>query len=58
MQLDHLAPVRDLVTSNLRSAFSADTLPGIQYTDPPGDPGLFGPDSVTWLAPAAPPTPD
>lgn len=48
MQLDPLAPLRDLVTSNLRSAFAADTLPGIQYTDPPGDPGLFGPDSVTW----------
>lgn len=48
MALDPLAPVRSLVTSNLQSAFSASTLPGIQFTDPPGDPGLFGPDSVTW----------
>lgn len=23
-------------------------LPGEQYTDPPGDPGLFGPDSAIW----------
>lgn len=23
-------------------------LPGEQYADPPGDPGLFGPDSVIW----------
>lgn len=22
--------------------------PNVQYTDPPGDPGLFGPGSVTW----------
>lgn len=29
-------------------AFMADQMPDIQYTDPPGDPGLFGPDSVTW----------
>lgn len=48
MQLDPLAPARKLLASNLSAAFGADTLPGIQYTDPPGDPGLFGPDSVTW----------
>jgi uncharacterized protein (DUF2236 family) len=27
---------------------AADRLPFEQYTDPPGDPGLFGPGSVTW----------
>lgn len=48
MRIDPLAPARNLVASNLQAAFSAGTLPGIQYTDPPGDPGLFGPDSVTW----------
>lgn len=46
--IDLMAPVRNAVASNIQAAFGADTLPGIQYTDPPGDPGLFGPDSVTW----------
>lgn len=27
---------------------TVDRFPQEQYTDPPGDPGLFGPDSVTW----------
>ncbi|HTW21489.1 MAG TPA: oxygenase MpaB family protein [Mycobacteriales bacterium] len=26
----------------------ADGLPGVQFTDPPGDPGLYGPDSAIW----------
>jgi uncharacterized protein (DUF2236 family) len=30
------------------AALTADQMPDIQYTEPPGDPGLFGPDSVTW----------
>jgi uncharacterized protein (DUF2236 family) len=29
-------------------SLAADRLPFEQYTDPPGDPGLFGPGSVTW----------
>jgi uncharacterized protein (DUF2236 family) len=29
-------------------SLSADSLPGEQYTGPPGDPGLFGPDSMMW----------
>lgn len=48
LTLDPLAPARALVASNLQAAFTADSLDGIQFTDPPGDPGLFGPDSVTW----------
>lgn len=32
----------------LQAPFEVSRLPGIQYTDPPGDPGLFGPDSVAW----------
>ncbi len=48
LPIDPLAPVRHAVASNLQAAFNADTLPGIQFTDPAGDPGLFGPDSVTW----------
>jgi uncharacterized protein (DUF2236 family) len=29
-------------------SLNADSLPGEQYTGPPGDPGLFGPDSTMW----------
>lgn len=43
-----LAPARQLFASNLSKSFGADTLPGIQFTEPPGDPGFFGPDSVVW----------
>ncbi|MDP9074509.1 MAG: oxygenase MpaB family protein [Actinomycetota bacterium] len=43
-----VAPLRRVVLSPVRSAFGADRFPEEQYTDPPGDPGLFGPDSVTW----------
>jgi uncharacterized protein (DUF2236 family) len=35
-------------------ALAADRLPFEQYTDPPGDPGLFGPGSVTWRVHADP----
>jgi uncharacterized protein (DUF2236 family) len=35
-------------------SLSADRLPFEQYTDPPGDPGLFGPGSVTWRVHADP----
>jgi uncharacterized protein (DUF2236 family) len=27
---------------------AADALPGVQFTDPPGDPGLYGPGSAIW----------
>src|SRR5947209_3542772 len=37
---------------NMRDAvgqlFGADRFPQERYDWPPGDPGLFGPDSVTW----------
>jgi uncharacterized protein (DUF2236 family) len=33
---------------------AAERLPFEQYTDPPGDPGLFGPGSVTWRVHADP----
>lgn len=46
--LNPLNLVRDVVGSNLEAAFTVDRMPMEQYTDPPGDPGLFGPDSVTW----------
>jgi uncharacterized protein (DUF2236 family) len=35
-------------------SLAADRLPFEQYTDPPGDPGLFGPGSVTWRVHADP----
>jgi uncharacterized protein (DUF2236 family) len=36
------------VGATLQRLFGSDRMPGEQYHDPPGDPGLFGPDSVTW----------
>jgi uncharacterized protein (DUF2236 family) len=43
-----MAPLRQVVLRPVRAAFGADRFPEEQYTDPVGDPGLFGPDSVTW----------
>lgn len=39
---------RRSVGEALRSLFGSARFPEEQYTDPPGDPGLFGPSSVTW----------
>ncbi|MEV4311050.1 oxygenase MpaB family protein [Actinocrispum sp. NPDC049592] len=36
------------IASSWAKALNSDSLPGEQYTDPPGDPGLFGPDSAIW----------
>lgn len=38
---------RHLKDSWIRSV-GADSLPGVQFTEPIGDPGLFGPDSSIW----------
>lgn len=32
----------------VQAPFEVSQLPGVQYTDPPGDPGLFGPGSIAW----------
>jgi uncharacterized protein (DUF2236 family) len=48
MVLDPIAPLRRAVLRPVRTAFGADRFPEEQYTEPVGDPGLFGPDSVTW----------
>jgi uncharacterized protein (DUF2236 family) len=40
--------VRRAVHAQMNAIGRADTLPGIQYTEPAGDPGLFGPDSAIW----------
>jgi len=53
-------PVLNLVQSQLRANLgrsmgtSSPGLPGEQYTEPPGDPGWFGPGSVTWRVHADP----
>lgn len=48
MVIDPLEPIRIVASKVLRSLFSGSVLPMEQYTEPPGDPGLFGPDSVAW----------
>ncbi|ONI78826.1 hypothetical protein ALI144C_29075 [Actinosynnema sp. ALI-1.44] len=57
MLVSRLLDLGDLVTmGNLKrgiavtwaKSLNADQLPGEQYTGPPGDPGLFGPESVMW----------
>jgi uncharacterized protein (DUF2236 family) len=37
------------ITQVWMGSLNADSLPGVQYTEPQGDPGLFGPDSVIWV---------
>lgn len=39
---------RAAIDRSYRSTMSSVHLPGEQYTDPPGDPGLFGPESAIW----------
>jgi uncharacterized protein (DUF2236 family) len=40
--------VRQRLGDVLQAPFEVSQLPGVQYTDPPGDPGLFGPESISW----------
>lgn len=40
--------LRKIVVNSGRSMLWAERFPGEQYTDPPGDKGLFGPDSPVW----------
>jgi uncharacterized protein (DUF2236 family) len=53
-------PGLNLVQAQLRATLSrsmgagAPGLPGEQYSEPPGDPGWFGPGSVTWRVHADP----
>lgn len=47
-------PLRDQLLAPVVRSLAADRLPFEQYTDPPGDPGLFGPGSVTWRVHADP----
>lgn len=43
-------PARGAVESQLRNAFDSNRFPLERYDEPAGDPGWFGPDSVTWWA--------
>lgn len=53
-------PGLNIVQAQLRSTLNRSMgsgspgLPGEQYSDPPGDPGWFGPGSVTWRVHADP----
>jgi uncharacterized protein (DUF2236 family) len=40
--------LRQQIMRPLAASLAVDRLPFEQYTDPPGDPGLFGPGSATW----------
>ncbi|MGQ0679954.1 MAG: oxygenase MpaB family protein [Actinomycetota bacterium] len=46
--MNKLAELRLRLGDVVQAPFEVSQLPGVQYTDPPGDPGLFGPGSVTW----------
>lgn len=54
--LDQVADLaRGRIVSGLRSTLgSGPPEPGPEYTSPPGDPGLFGPDSPAWEVHADP----
>jgi uncharacterized protein (DUF2236 family) len=40
--------LRHQLMAPIAASLAVDRLPFKQYTDPPGDPGLFGPGSATW----------
>ena len=41
-------PTKDAIKESWVRAVGADSLPGVQFTEPAGDPGLFGPGSSIW----------
>lgn len=46
--MNRITDFRQLLGDVVQAPFEVSQLPGVQYTDPPGDAGLFGPGSVTW----------
>ena len=46
--MNRLLELRQRLGDVVQAPFEVSQLPGIQYTDPPGDPGLFGPGSIAW----------
>jgi uncharacterized protein (DUF2236 family) len=53
-RLPVIGELRRQVVAPVRNTLAIDRMSGEQYTDPPGDPGLFGPGSVTWRVHAHP----
>ena len=45
-----LGSLRAAVAKSYWDATWKEPLPGVQFTDPPGDPGLYGPGSAIWYA--------
>jgi len=45
---DLLEAPRNAIKTTWWKTVSADGLPGVQFSEPAGDPGLFGPDSSIW----------
>lgn len=45
-----LGSLRAAVAKSYWDATWKEPLPGVQFTDPPGDPGLYGPGSSIWYA--------
>lgn len=41
-------PTKDAIKESWVRAVGADSLPGVQFTEPAGDPGLYGPGSSIW----------
>jgi uncharacterized protein (DUF2236 family) len=46
--LDVYNPLRGPINRGLDATLRSPKIPGVQFTDPPGDPGWFGPGSATW----------
>lgn len=53
-RLPVIGELRKQVMAPVLDTLSMARMPGEQYRDPPGDPGLFGPGSVTWRVHAHP----
>lgn len=45
-----LGSLRAAIAKSYWDATWKEPLPGVQFTDPPGDPGLYGPGSAIWYA--------
>lgn len=46
--MSRLSDVRQRLGDVVQAPLEVSQLPGVQYSDPPGDPGLFGPGSISW----------
>lgn len=46
--MNRLQDFRNRLGDVVQAPFEVSQLPGVQYTSPPGDPGLFGPNSISW----------